>query len=74
MCVAIVFRRPAQQTQKIDEGFGQKSGVAIGGDADDRAVTAFGELRSIGRDQQRKMRELRRRRARARASKISTCL
>ena len=59
--LAIVFRRPAQQAQEVDEGLGQKSGIAIGGHADDRSVAALRELGSIGRDQQRKMRELRRR-------------
>ena len=62
---AIVFWRPAQQAQKIDEGFRKESGVAVGGDADHRTVAPLGELRSVGRDKQRKMRELRRRGARA---------
>jgi hypothetical protein len=58
--LAIIFWRPAQQAQKIDESFRQKSGVAISGDADHRAMSALGELRPVRRDQQRKMRELRR--------------
>ena len=58
--LAIVFRRPAQQAEKIDERLGQKSGIAVGGNAHDRAVTALGKLGAVGRHQQRKMRELRR--------------
>jgi len=69
---AIVFRRPAEQAEKIDEGAREKPGVAVGGDADDRAVLALGELCAVGRNQQRKMRELRR--GTPRASKISRCL
>ena len=60
---AIVFRRPAQQAEKVDKSFGQKSGVAIGGDAHDRSVAALGELGSVGRNQQWQMGELRRRTA-----------
>ena len=58
--LAIVLRRPAQQAQKIDEALRQKSGVAIGGDADHRPVLALRKLRAVGSDQQRQMRELRR--------------
>ena len=36
----------------------EKAAVAPGGDGDNRAVTPFGELAAVGRDQQRKMREL----------------
>ena len=57
---AVVLRRPAQQAEKIDEGLRQKAGIAISGDADDGAVLALGKLGAIGRDEQRKMRELRR--------------
>src|SRR5580658_7905356 len=57
---AVVFRRPAQQTEKIDEGFREESGVAVSGDADHRTVAALGELGSVGGDEQRKMRKLRR--------------
>jgi hypothetical protein len=60
MLLAIVFRRPAQQAQEVDEGVRQEAGVAIGGDADHRTVLALGKLGSIGRDQQRQVRELRR--------------
>ena len=56
---AVILGRPAEQAEKVDEGFRQKSRVAIGGDADDRAVAALGELGAIGGDQQRKVRELR---------------
>ncbi len=52
---------------------GQKSGVAIGGDADHGAVLALGKLGAIGRDQQRQVRELAAASTPA-ASKISTCL
>ncbi len=58
--LAIVLGRPAQQAEKVDESLGQEAGIAIGGDADDRAVAALGELGAIGRDQQGKMGELRR--------------
>ena len=61
--LAIVLGRPAQQAQKIDEGVRQKAGVAIGGDADHRAVLALGKLGAIGRHQQRQVREFGRRRA-----------
>ncbi len=37
----------------------KETGVAIGGDADDRAVLAFRKLGAVGRDQEREMRELR---------------
>ena len=70
--LAVVLGRPAEQAEKIDEGLGQKAGIAIGGDADDRAVLALGELGAVGRDQQGKMRELRR--LGAEPSKISRCL
>ena len=56
---AIVFGRPAEEAEEIDEGLGQEAGVAISGDADDGAVLALGELGAIGRDEQREMRELR---------------
>ena len=61
--LAVIFGRPAEQAEKIDEGFGEKSGVAVGGDADDWAMAALGKLGAVGRDQQRQMRELRRRTA-----------
>ena len=61
--LAIVLGRPAEQTKEVDEGLGQKAGIAIGGDADHRAVFALGELGAVGRDQQRQMGELRRRRS-----------
>ena len=71
--LAVVFGRPAEQAEEVDESLGQKARVAIGGDADDGAVLALGELGAIGGDQQRQMRELGRRRT-PRASKISRCL
>src|SRR4029077_3895477 len=55
-----VFWRPAQQTQKVDEGLRKESGVAVGGNANHGTVAALGELRSVGGHEQRKMRELRR--------------
>ncbi len=58
--LAVVLGRPAQQAKKVDESLRQESGIAISGDADDRTVAALGELGAIGRDQQGKMRELRR--------------
>ena len=61
--LAIIFRRPAQQAQEIDERLGQESCVAIGGDAHDWPVAALRKLGPVRRDQQRKMRELRRREA-----------
>ena len=75
--VAVVLGRPAEQAEEVDECLRQKAGVAIGGDADDRAVAALGELGAIGRDQQREMRELRCLRLRwpgRAASKMSRCL
>ena len=70
---AVVLGRPAQQAQEVDERLRQEPGVAIGGDAHHRPVLALGELGAVGRDQQRQVREMRRRRRPA-ASKISTCL
>src|ERR1019366_3548738 len=58
--VAIVFWRPAEQAQKVDEGLRKEASIAVSGDADYGTVAALRELRSVGRDQQRKMRELRR--------------
>src|ERR1039458_6381243 len=58
--VTIVFWRPAEQAQKVDEGLRKEAGIAVSGDADYGTVAALRELRSVGRDQQRKMRELRR--------------
>ena len=55
---AIILWRPAQQAQKINEGFGQKSRVAVGSNAHHRAVLPLRELRSVRRNQQRKMRKL----------------
>ena len=55
--LAVVLGRPAEQAEKIDEGVGQEAGVAIGGDADHRAVLALGELGAIGRHQQRQVGE-----------------
>ena len=72
MLLAVVFGRPAEQAQEIDESLRQKSGVAIGGDGNHRAVPPLRELAAIGRDQQRQMRELRRLDAAAR--KIRMCL
>ena len=57
---AIVLGRPAEQAQKVDEGLRKEAAVAIGGDADHGTVAALGELGSIGRDQQRDVREARR--------------
>src|SRR3984957_4199838 len=61
--LAIVFGRPAQQAQKVDVGVRQESRVTIRGDAHHRPVLALGQLRTIRRNQQRQMRELRRLRA-----------
>ena len=55
--LAIVLGRPAQQAQKIDEGVRQEAGIAVGGDADHRAVAALGELGAIGGHQQRQVGE-----------------
>ncbi len=49
--LAIVFRAPAQQAEKIHVGMRQETGVAVGGDTNDRAVLTFGKLGSVGRDQ-----------------------
>ncbi len=57
---AIVLGRPAEEAEEVDESLGQKAGIAIGGDADDGPVLALGELGAVGRDEQRKMRKLRR--------------
>ena len=61
----VVLRRPAEQAEEIDKGFRQKSGVAIGGDADHGTVAALGKFGTVGRDQQRQMRKLRRRKTRS---------
>ena len=58
--LAVVFGRPAEEAEEVDEGVGKESGIAISGDADDGAVFAFGELGAVGGNQQRKMGELRR--------------
>ena len=55
MLLAVVLGRPAEQAEEVDEGVRQEAGVAIGGDADHRAVAALGELGAIGRDQQRQV-------------------
>ena len=57
---AVVFGRPAEQAEEVDEGLGQEAGIAIGGDADHGPVLALGELGAVWRNKQRKMRELRR--------------
>ena len=62
--LAVVFGRPAEEAEEIDEGVREKSGVAIGGDGDDGAVVALGELGAVGGDEQRQVGELRRRRRR----------
>ncbi len=56
--LAVVLGRPAEQAEEVDESLGQKAGIAIGGDADDGAVLALGELGAIGGDEQGEMREL----------------
>ena len=56
--LAVVFGRPAEEAEEVDEGLGQEAGIAIGGDADDGAVLALGELGAIGGDEQGKMGEL----------------
>ena len=61
--LAVVFGRPAQQAEKVDEGLGEEARIAVGGHADDGAVAALGELCAIGGDEQGKMGELGRRRA-----------
>ncbi len=55
---AVVFGRPAEEAEEVDEGRGEEAGVAIGGDADDGAVLALGELGAVGGDEQGKMGEL----------------
>ena len=50
--------QPSRQ-RKLTNASRQKARVAIGGDADDRAVAALGKLGAVRRDEQRKMRELR---------------
>ena len=60
---AIIFRRPAQQAKKVDEGLGQKARIAIGGHADDRPMFPLGQFGAIGCNEQGEMRELRRRAA-----------
>src|SRR5581483_1638772 len=57
---AVVFGRPSQQTEEVDECFGEKSGVAISCDADDGSVAALRKFGAIRRDKQGKMSELRR--------------
>ena len=58
--LAIVLGRPAEQAEEIHERVREETGIAIGGDGNDRAVNALRELGSIGRDEQREVRELRR--------------
>ncbi len=59
--LAVVLGRPAEEAEEVDEGLGQEAGIAIGGDADDGAVLALGELGAIGGDEQGEMGELGRR-------------
>ena len=59
--LTIVFRRPAQEAQKVDKGLGQEPGIAVRSDAHDRPVTALGEFRSVRCDQKWEVRKLRRR-------------
>ena len=49
--LAIVFGRPAEEAEEVDEGVGKESGIAISRDANDGAVLALGELGAVGRDQ-----------------------
>ena len=75
--LAVVLGRPAEKAEEVDECLGQKSGVAIGGDADDGSVPALGEFGAIRGDEQGEMRELGRVNTEGsgpRASKISRCL
>ena len=60
---AVVFGRPAEEAEKVDEGAGEEAGVAVGGDADDGAVFALGKLCAVGSDEQGQVRELGRGRA-----------
>ena len=72
MSFAIVLGRPAQQAEEIDERLRQKTGIAIGGDADDGPWRRFESLVPSGATSSGRC-------ANAggsapRASKISTCL
>src|SRR5437016_6232801 len=57
--LAVVFWRPSEQTQEIDERLRQKAGIAIRSDAHHRPVPALGQLGAIRRHKQRKVSELR---------------
>src|ERR1700688_699045 len=62
--LAVILRRPPQQAEKVDKGFGKKSSIAVSGHADHGPVAAFGKFCAVGRNQQRQMCELWRRAAR----------
>src|SRR6185312_2939713 len=51
----VVDGATTEKAEEVDEGRGKEAGVAIGGDADDRAVLALGQLGAIGSDEQREM-------------------
>ncbi len=56
--LAVVFGRPAEEAEEVDESVGEEAGIAISGDADDGAMAALGELGAVGCDQQGQMCEL----------------
>ncbi len=56
--LAVVLGRPAEEAEEVDESLRQEAGVAVGGDADDGAMAALGELSAVRRYEQRQMREL----------------
>ena len=63
--LAVVFGRPAEQAEEVDESLGEESGIAIGGDADYGAMFPFTQLGAVGGDEQREMGEVGRRDAQA---------
>ena len=49
--LAIVFGRPAEEAEEVDEGVGKESGIAVSRHANDGSVLALGELGAVGGDQ-----------------------
>ena len=57
--LAVVFGGPAQQADVVDETRGKETHVPVAGHADDRAMPALGQFRSVRADEQRHVPEFR---------------
>jgi len=56
--LAVIFGGPAEEAEEVDEGLGEETCIAVGGDADYGAVLALGELGAVWGDEQGEMGEL----------------